>query len=272
MVHGKPFAGATEARHDLVAHHQDAVLRAQPADALQVAVGRDEHAVGAAHGLQKERGNRLRTFQFDDLLEHCQRLFRRVRSALEAVIGIEDVNDAGDSWLGAPASRVAGERHRTVGSAVVGTIPGKNLVAAGVRARDLHRVFVRLGTAVGEEEHVDVAGGQFGELGAELRARLGGHERVGVCERFRLRLDRANDPLVAVADVDAHQLAVEVEVALPLGSPEIDALGARHRNGVNGALRGPLEKRVLATEIDDVGARQRGQRRGHDSTCFSAAA
>jgi hypothetical protein len=43
----EPLAGAAEAGHHLVADHQDAVLVAQRAHALQVAVGRHEDAVGA---------------------------------------------------------------------------------------------------------------------------------------------------------------------------------------------------------------------------------
>ena len=61
---------------------------------------------------------------------------------------------------------------------------------------------------------------------AEPRARLGRHERVRVRERRRLFLDRLDDALVAVADVHAHQLAVEVEVALAFGRPEVAALRA----------------------------------------------
>ena len=41
-----------------------------------------------------------------------------------------------------------------------------------------------------------------------------------------LLADRANDALVAVADVDRHQLAVEVDEALALRRPEVNALGA----------------------------------------------
>ena len=103
-----------------------------------------------------------------------------------------------------------------------------------------------------KKKHVDVAGRDLGELGAELRARLGGHERVGVGEHRGLFLDRADDALVAVADVDAHQLAVEVDVALALGRPEVDALGARDGNRIDLRLRRPLVDRVLAGQRDDL--------------------
>ena len=99
------------------------------------------------------------------------------------MIRVEHVDDAGHARLGAPAPRVAGQRHRAVRAAVIRAVARQDLVAAGERARDLDRVLVGFGAAVGEEEHVDVAGRELGELGAELRARLRRHERVGVRER-----------------------------------------------------------------------------------------
>ena len=66
-------------------------------------------------------------------------------------------------------------------------------------------------------------------------------------------LDRAHDSWIAVADVDAHQLTVEVEIALAFRRPEIGALGARDGDRIHGALNGPLENRVTLGEGDDVG-------------------
>ena len=57
---------------------------------------------------------------------------------------------------------------------------------------------------------------------------------------------------MAVADVRAHQLAVEVEEALPLGRPEVDALGAGHRDRVDLGLRGPFEQGVALGEGDHL--------------------
>jgi len=48
-----------------------------------------------------------------------------------------------------------------------------------------------------------------------------------------LLVNRFDDPRVAVADVDTHQLTIEVEEALPFGRPEIDALGFRYRQRVD---------------------------------------
>ena len=72
------------------------------------------------------------------------------------------------------------ERHAAGGRAVIRAIARQDLVPAGVQARQLDRVLVGVGAAVGEEEDVDVAGSELRELGAEAGARLGGHERIDV--------------------------------------------------------------------------------------------
>ena len=96
-------------------------------------------------------------------------------------------------------------------------------------------------------------------MATEPRARLGGHERVGIREHRGLILNRLHDALVAVADVHAHQLAVEVEEALAFGRPEIHALRARHRNRIDGVLRRPFIDRVLAAQIDHLFAGHGGR-------------
>ena len=90
-----------------------------------------------------------------------------VPAARHAVVRVEHVHDAGHARLGAPAPRIAGQRHRAVRAAVVRAVAREDLVPAGVGARDLDRVLVGVGAAVGEEEHVDVAGRELGELRAQ---------------------------------------------------------------------------------------------------------
>src|SRR6185369_16896237 len=60
VVDGEPLPGPPEAGHDLVGDEQDAVPVADLAQALHVAVGRDEDPVGAHDGLDDDRGDRLR--------------------------------------------------------------------------------------------------------------------------------------------------------------------------------------------------------------------
>src|SRR4029450_10009988 len=138
-------------------------------------------------------------------------------SAFHAVPRVEEMDDARYARLGRPAPRIAGQSNGAGGAAMVRAVAREYLVSARVLTRQLDRVLVRLRAAVGEEEDVDVTGGDPGESRTELRPRLGRHERIRVGERCRLLLDRLDDALVPVADVHAHQLAVEVEIALAVG-------------------------------------------------------
>ena len=230
------------------------------AQALHVAVGRDEDPVRADDGLHDDRGDGLRALVHQDVLGRLQDLADRIRVLLSPAVEIRDADDARDAGLGGPAPRIAGQRDGPGGAAVVGAVADGDLVAAGEHPRDLDRVLVRLGAAVREEERVDVAGRELGELRSEPGARLGGHERVGVGERGGLLGDGLDDALVAVADVRAHQLAVEVEVALALGCPEPAALGARHGDRIDLCLGRPLEDRVALGELDDLVAGHRSGR------------
>src|SRR5262249_30188568 len=118
---------------------------------------------------------------------------------------------------------------------------------------------------VGEEEGIDVARRDLGELHAKPRAHLGGRGRPGVRERGCLLGDRADDALVAVTDVDAHQLAVEVDEALALGRPEVDSFRTGDGYRVHGRLRRPLVDRVAPTELDHLFAGEGGCH-GHESS------
>ena len=95
------------------------------------------------------------------------------------------------------------------------------------------------------EENTSSHRADLRELLPQPGAHLGGHERVGIRQRRGLILDRLDDARIAVADVDAHQLAVEVDEALALGRPEIDAVRLRDRDRIDMRLRRPLIERVL---------------------------
>src|SRR5262245_26935570 len=98
---------------------------------------------------------------------------------------------------------------------MIGAIARDDLVTPGKETRDLDGVLVGLSTSVGEEKCVDIPGRDLGQLSSETRARLGRHERVSIGQRRGLLLNGANDALIAMTNVDAHQLAVEVDEALP---------------------------------------------------------
>jgi hypothetical protein len=251
VVDGEPLAGAAETGHHFIGDHQYAVLVAELAYALHVAVGWNENAVGAGDGLENEGCDGLRAFELDDFFDHRERLFSGIPAALDAVVRVEDSDDTGDARLGGPAARIAGERDAARGGAVVGAIARDDFVAAGEEAGDLDGVLVGFGAAVGKEKGVEVAGGNFGKLLAEACTRFGRHERIGVGEGLGLLVDGIDDALIAVANIDRHQLTVEVDEALACRRIEIDALGASDGDGVDLGLRGPLEQGVLFGEVDN---------------------
>jgi hypothetical protein len=222
--------------------------------------------------LHQEGRDGLRALEHDDLLELRQRVGAGQRAALRSLVGMRHVDDAGHTGLHGPAARVAGRRQAGAGAAMIRAIAREDLVAAGDEARDADGVLIGLGAAVGEEEHVDVAGTDLRQLLSQLRARLGRHERVRVGERRGLLLNRLDDALVAVADVDAHQLAVEVDVALAFGRPEVDALGARHRDRIDVRLRRPFEQRVLLRQRDDLLSGHSCECGRHDASLNTASA
>ena len=93
--------------------------------------------------------------------------------------------------------------------AVVAAVGGEHLVAAGVHARQAHRVLDRLGAAVGEEHHVEVAGRELGDQPRRLAAHVVGEARRDRAQPAGLLLDRRDELRVLVADVDVDQLARE---------------------------------------------------------------
>src|SRR6202007_1152094 len=135
----------------------------------------------------------------------------RLPPSFDPVIGIKHAHHSRNARLSRPAPRIASERDTSRGSSVIGAIPRHDLVASRKEARNLDGILIRFCATVGEEERIDVPGRYLSELGAETSAGLGGHEWIGVAESRRLLADRANHALVAVPNVDRHQLAVEVD-------------------------------------------------------------
>ena len=112
MVDREPAAGPPEARHDLVADHEDAVAVADLADALEVPVGRDEDAVRADDGLEEDRGDGVRALVADDVLEALQGFLHGTGFRLSPAVGVRVPDDADDpgsfaSRRGSPVSVIA---------------------------------------------------------------------------------------------------------------------------------------------------------------------
>ena len=145
----------------------------------------------------------------------------------------------------AQPSWVPGQRHRPERRPVVGPIAGEDLVPAGRVARELDGVLDRLGATEREEDLVHVARQDLGQLRPEPCPDLRGERRLDVLELRRLRRDRVDDAAVAMADVDRHQLAVEVEDPLALWGVQVDALGAIDRDR-DRRRPGPTTRRTCA--------------------------
>src|SRR5579863_9256330 len=149
------------------------------------------------------------------------------------MIGIEHVDNARNARLGGPSAGVAGKTDRARGRAVIRAVAGDDLMASGEEARELDGILVGVGAAVGEEEGVNVAGSDFGKLRTEARADFRGHERIRVGERCGLVADGLDNARVAVSNVDGHELAVEVNEALPFRRVKVNPFGASDGNGID---------------------------------------
>ena len=217
-------------------------------------------------GLEDKRGNRLRAFELNGFLNHRQRRFRRLPSALDAVIRIEHAHHARNSRLSGPSAGIAGQRDRARSRAMIRAIARDDFVSSSKKARQLDSVLGGFGAAIGKEKRVDVAGRNFGQLLPKPRAHLSRHERIRITERRGLLGNRLNHALIAVSDVDRHELAVEVDESLPFRRPEINAFGPRHRNRIDLRLRRPLVQSVLLGQVNNFLAGHRGRRgRGRHS-------
>ena len=229
-VVAEPAPGADH----LVGDHQHVVAIADLAHALEVAVGRDDAAAGVLHRLEDHRGDRLGALELDPLLDRGRRP-ERVAVLRPAVdVGVGDVAAAGDERLELRAQLGdAGGGEGAERGAVVGDLAGDHLVLlafaerAVVVAGQLQRRLDRLRAAGGEEDAVEVAGGERGESGGELdRARVGvAPERVEV-ELFDLARRRLAQLGATVAGVDAEEAGEAVEVALAVIVVDVTALAA----------------------------------------------
>ena len=186
-------------------------------------------------------------FELDDFLEVSQAPRRPCPSrAAMPWYGSSTCTTPGMPGSAAHRRGIAGERDRAGRGAVIGAVAREDLLPAGEPARAILIAFsLASAPPLVKKKHVDVARRDLGQLRAQPRARLGRHERVGVGQHRRLVLDGLDHARVAVADVHAHQLAVEVEEALALGRPEVHALRAGDRNRID-ARSAPTTRRSCA--------------------------
>ena len=229
-VVAEPAPGADH----LVGDHQHVVAVADLAHPLEVAVGRDEAAAGVLDRLEDHRGDRLGPLEDDPLLDRVGRPERVAVLGPAVDVGVGDVAAARRQRLELAAQLGdAGRRERPQRGAVVGDLAGDRLVLlafavhAVVVAGELQRRLDRLRAAGGEEDAVEVAGGERGDPRRQLdRPRVGvAPERVEV-ELFDLAGGRLAVLGAAVAGVDAEEAGEAVEVAVAVLVVDVAALGA----------------------------------------------
>ena len=236
------LAGAAEAGDDLVEDQQDAVPVADLAQALQVALRRDQHARRAGHRLDDHRRDRRRVMQRDQALQVVGQ-FRAMRRQADAegiagdVVGVAQVVDARQQR---PEHLAVGDhaahRHAAEVDAVITALAadeaGALAFAAGavVGQRDLQRRLHRLRAGVGEEHLVHALGRDAGQPRGEFEglgmAHLEGGSEV---QLRRLFLDRPHDARPVVACVHAPQAGDAVQDLAPLVVGEVHAVRARQQ-------------------------------------------
>ena len=199
-----------------------------------------------------------RPLVLEDLLEvrraGADRARIRMPCGAAVRVRVEDPHDTGHPGLGVPAPRISGRRDRTSRRAVVRAVPRHDLRPPRVPACELDRVLVRLGAAVREERHREIAGRDLGQEPRQLGALLVRHHRPDRAEPVRLLLDRRDHLRMLVPDRDVDELRREVEVAVAVEVPEVPPLGAGNRDRVDRRAHRPrVEHVALVVGLDAIG-------------------
>ena len=126
-------------------------------------------------------------------------------------------------------------------------------MATGVQTRHANGVLCGLGSAVGEEHHVQIPGSEFGDQSRGFAARIVGKCWCDGAQLGSLLLDRGDQLRVLVTDVQVDELAREVEELGAILGPEMAALGASDHDGVDERLRAPAVEHMLAVVGEGIG-------------------
>ena len=218
------MAEAAEAGDDFVEDQQDAVLVADFAQALEIALGRRQHAGGTGHGFDDDRRDGRGIMQGHEAFQLVGQMAAPFRLAAGeglflAVVGVRQVIDTrqhGAEPLAVgdhAAHRDAAEVHAVIAALAADQAGAAGLaVGAVIGQRDLQRRVGGLGSGVAEEGVVQIAGRHGGEARGQFE-HLGMTELEGRREvQFGGRLlDRRDDGLAAVAGVGAPEPRAAVE-------------------------------------------------------------
>ncbi len=250
-VGGERRAEAAEAGDDLVEDQENAVLVADLAQALEIALRRRQHCGRARHRLDDDGGDRLGAVQSDQPLEIVGEFGAVLRlilgeSVAGEIMGVADVVDARQMRGEGPAvGDHAADRHAAEADTVIAALAadqagaGRLAVGAVVGERDLQRRVDRFGAGIGEEDTVQVLRCDLGETLGEIEGQRMAHlERGREIQRHQLALDRGGDLPAAVAGIDA-----------PEARGAVDHLAAVDRGVVHALGRGEQPRRLLELTV-----------------------
>ena len=247
----EPVAGAPEAGDHLIRDQQDAVFVADALNLGPVAVGRNDHATRALHRLA-DKGRNLVDAQFQDHLfqlagaQQAEFVGRHV-AAFGIPVRLSDMDDPADHPAMSMDRGHAAQAAAAHGGAVVAVLAGDDhrlfrlALDVPVAAHETNVRVIGLGPRSGKEHMVQIARGQFGQLGGKGNGRdmrcL--KEGVVIAQFFHLARGNFGQFLAPVADVDAPQArhAVDDPVTFAVGQPH--ALALRHHPHALGRKFGP---------------------------------
>ena len=250
---GEGVAEPAEAGDDLVEDQQDAVLVADRAQPLQIALRRRQHRGRAGHRLDDDGGDGGVAVQRDDALQLVGQMRAPFRLALGerlllAVVGVRQMIDARQhraerlAVVGKPADRHAAEADAVIAALAADEARALALALRDpIGQRDLQRGVGGLRAGVAEEHVVEVARRQRRDPARQLEgARMAELEGRREVELGRLLLDRLDDRIAVVAGVGAPQAGGGVEHRAALRRVVVHVLGAgdQPRPRLEGAIGG----------------------------------
>ena len=251
MLAGEHPSGAAESDRDLVEDEQRSVTVAGGTHATPVIGRRNERS--APDGLADDRGDV--TLLLEDVINVIGALEAAGGAAAERALqwfGGRDVFAPGEQGADALAEDgFAADGDGVEGSAVEGVPHRHKLEPAGGDAGELEGHANGGGSTGGEQDAVEVAGGEFGQALGERDRGFAGVTSGAEAEGVELVLDGFEDPGVAVADL-MDVVAVEIEETTPLDVLDPRAFGLA--DGVEaGGGQGLVEERVGVFGEDRTG-------------------
>ena len=265
-LRGEGMAQAPEAGDDLVENQQDAVLVADLAEPLEIALGRRQHAGRTGHRLDDDGGNGRSIVQRHHALEVVRQMRAPFRLATAeglflAVVGVRQVIDAGQHGAEPlavgdhAADRDAAEVHAVI-AALAADEAGAGALATGamIGQRDLQRSVGGFRTRVAEEGIVQVARGHGGKARRQLEhlrvAELEGRREVEFGGGF---LDGLDDGATAMPGIGAPQARRTIENGAARHVVIVHVLGAGDHAGL--LLEGAVGREAHPERFKVVGRR-----------------